>query len=140
MSWTIAAVFVVAALLLILPTERFSIDDTRIRTAAILIVVAAAVVIGGAFGPARDRDVRRAGHLTNAEVIELTEEKRRWKGEMITVWVARVRYRDASGEVHEGIIDDCNEADSVRLQPGMSTTIRYDERRPKSFTWTPDEG
>ena len=135
-AWTLAAVFVVAALLVLLPTERFNAADVPVRIAAVLLVLAIAVVIGNMF---RKRAVPDRGRLTEAEVIDLSEDTRPWKGEPITVWVARVRYRDAAGAVHVGIIDDCNETDCARLRPGSSTKIRYNERNPKLFLWTPDE-
>ena len=138
-SLILASVAAFIAIALILPTPSFSFDDPRIRTAGVLVLVAIAIVIAAAFGVGAKTGAPDRGRLADAEVLELKEDARRWKGETITVWVARVRYRDAAGGIHEGIIDDCNEDDCARLRPGTSTKIRYNEQRPKAFVWTPDE-
>jgi hypothetical protein len=69
------------------------------------------------------------------EVVELREEQRKKKRRRYDVWVARVRYRDQSGVVHEGEIDDCSEEEREKLQPGRSVTIKFDPDHPATFVW-----
>lgn len=116
-----------------------ALDDGRTWTGIILLVISGVVFVGGLMGAGAEVGLRSRGKRAEAEVLTLREEHRRLKGQTVAFWIARVRYRDSLGEVHEGDIDDCSEDERVELRPGSWTTVKYDPDHPEMFVWISNE-
>ncbi len=107
-------------------------------TGGVFLALGIVLFIGAFAGAGAEIGLRTRGTLAAAEVLELREEQHTVKGETFGVWVAKVRYRDRLGVAHEGDIGDCSLEERAILQPGRTTTVRYDPDHPDSFLWIDD--
>ncbi len=112
--------------------------DGVVWTGIIFLAVSLVMFLGAHLGAGAEIGLGARGETASAEVLSLREEQRRFGGQTVAVWVARVRYRDRHGVTHEGDIDDCDEEERAILRPGGATRIKYDPDHPGSFVWADD--
>lgn len=137
MTTRIALIALGAGLSFLIPVFRSSagIERGTTWTGIIFIVIAIVLFVGARSGAGAEVGLRSRGATAAAEVLEIRNERRKRRGRLEDFWVARVRYRDQTGALHEGDIDDCSEEEREKLQPGRFITVKYDPEHPDTFVW-----